>query len=157
MRKHKQEITDPKILEKILSEGKVCRLAMMDAEKPYLLPFNYGYRDGCLYIHSAPEGKKIDLLKKNNRVCFEVESPTELTTHEKPCKWAFKYQSIVGYAHVEILTDLEEKKAGLNVIMSQYGFEGKPDYEDKQVEFIVILKVVIDEMTGKQSSNWNEV
>ena len=154
MRKHKQEITDPNVLEKILFEGTICRLAMMDVDKPYLLPFNYGYQDGCLYIHSAPEGKKIDLLKENNRVCFEIESPTELTIHEKPCKWAFKYQSIVGYGHVEILTDLEKKKSGLDIIMSHYEFEGKPGYEDKQVDFIVILKVVIDEMTGKQSSNW---
>lgn len=154
MRNSKQEIVDHTILENILAKGTICRLAMMDGDRPYLLAFNYGYKNRCMYIHAAPEGKKIDLLKKNNKICFEIESPTELITDAKPCKWSFKYQSIVGYAHVEIVTDFEEKKRGLDIIMSHYGFEGQPEFADKQVEFIVILKVVIDEMTGKQSSNW---
>ncbi len=71
MRKKNQEIADPKIIEEILKESEICRLAMMDGDKPYILPFNYGYKDNCIYIHCAKEGKKIDLLRKNGEVNYK--------------------------------------------------------------------------------------
>ena len=73
MRKVNQEIKDERVLSEILSGGSICRVAMLDGDLPYIVPVNYGYSDGALYIHSAPEGKKIDLLGKDNRVCFEVK------------------------------------------------------------------------------------
>ena len=68
MRKSNQEIRDEKVLEEILAGAEICRIAMTDGDRPYMLPFNYGYKDSCIYIHSAPEGKKIGLLRKNNQV-----------------------------------------------------------------------------------------
>jgi nitroimidazol reductase NimA-like FMN-containing flavoprotein (pyridoxamine 5'-phosphate oxidase superfamily) len=94
---------------------------MLDNDTPYILPFNYGYKDNGIYIHSAPEGGKIELLRKNNKVCFEIEQIAEIVKHDKPCKWETKYRSIVGYGEVEIITDYEQKKKGLDIIMSQYG------------------------------------
>ncbi len=82
MRKANQEITDPEIIEEILGGAEICRIAMADGDVPYLLPFNYGYRDRCIYIHSAPSGKKIDLLKKNGSVCFEVEQMARIIPRE---------------------------------------------------------------------------
>jgi uncharacterized protein len=154
MRKQNQEITDPAILEEILSKSKICRLGIMDQDLPYVLPFNYGYRNKCIYIHSASEGKKIDLLKKNNKVCFEIEYNAEIVKDDKSCKWATKYRSIVGYSEVDIITDFEAKKQALDIIMQHNGSTVINIYEDKQVEAIVILKVRITNLTGKQSSNW---
>lgn len=57
------EIKDPKIIEEILSDSEICRIAMMDGDKPYILPFNYGYKHKAIYIHCAREGKKIEHLK----------------------------------------------------------------------------------------------
>jgi|SRR4030042_626993 len=156
MRKEKQKITDNKIINEILTKSEICRIAMLDNDTPYLLPFNYGYQDNCIYIHSAPEGKKIELLRKNNKVCFEIEQIAEIVKHDKPCKWATKYRSIIGYGEVEIITDYKQKKKGLDIIMSQYGENSNLEYADKQVDNIVILKLRITKLTGKQSSNWND-
>jgi len=156
MRKKNQEITDNKIINEILTKSEVCRLAMMDADKPYILPFNYGYEENCIYIHSAPEGKKIELLRKNNKVCFEIEQIAEIVKHDKACKWETKYRSLIGYAEVEIITDFEQKKKGLDIIMSHYGEDLKIDYTEKQVDFIIILKLKITKLTGKQSGNWSD-
>ncbi len=156
MRKTNQEITDKSAIEEILSQSKVCRIAMMDNGLPYILPFNYGYRDNTIYIHSAPEGKKIGLLKKDKRVCFEIEFKAEIARDRKACKWATLYRSIVGYGTVEIITDFEEKRNGLEVIMSHNGFKGKADFEEQQVNAVVILKLNIDSLTAKQSSNWDK-
>lgn len=75
------------MLEDILSKGQIIRVAMCDGGKPYLLPFNYGYRKGIIYIHSATEGRKIDVLRKNPGVSFEVEERVRIIPGKKPCNW----------------------------------------------------------------------
>ena len=104
MRKTNQEIRDRQVLQEILQGAVICRIAMMDGDRPYILPVNYGYSDGCLFIHSAPEGKKIDLLRKNRQVCFEVEDRPEVIKGERACDWTTRYRSVVGYGEVEILS-----------------------------------------------------
>ena len=155
MRKANQEITDTKILEEILSQSIICRLGMIDNGLPYVLPFNFGYHENCIYIHSAPEGKKIEILRENPMVCFEVEQQTEIIENEIACKWSTLYRSVVGYGNVEIVSDFDEKVRGLEIIMKQHGVTGKIDFNPKEVDFILILKISVSSITGKQSGNWN--
>ncbi|NQU84881.1 MAG: GNAT family N-acetyltransferase [Mariniphaga sp.] len=156
MRKTNQEITDNAILEEILSDSEICRIAMNDGGVPYILPFNYGYKYNCIYIHSALEGKKIDLLKNNKKVCFEIEQKAELIKHKTTCGWATKYRSVVGYGEVEIVNDFSEKEKGLNIIMAHNGGLEKNSFEKKNVDRVLVLKLKIDKLKGKQSSNWNK-
>ena len=146
---------DERILEEILKGSEICRIAMVDSELPYILPFNYGYEDRCIYIHSAPDGKKIDLLRKNNRVCFEIEHTARIIKDEKACKWSTLYRSVVGYGEIEILTEQDQKRNGLEIIMSHHGAPELIDFGPKQMSQMVILKLIITSITGKQSSNWN--
>lgn len=157
MRKVNQEITDKTVLHEILSNSKICRLGMIDNGLPYVLPFNFGYHENCIYIHSAPEGKKIDILRKNPLVCFEIEQHVEIIEDEIACKCSTLYRSVVGYGTVEIVTGFEEKKRGLEIIMKQHEFKGKMEFEPKEVELVIVLKLQIESMTGKQSSNWNKL
>ena len=157
MRKANQEITDKTIIEEMLKQAQICRLAMIDNGIPYILPFNFGYHENCIYIHSASAGKKIDILKINPLVCFEVEQKAEIITDEIACKWSTLYRSAVGYGNVEIVTDFEEKIRGLEIIMKQHGAGSKLIFEPKEVEIIVILKLSISSITGKQSGNWNRL
>jgi len=157
MRKANQEITDKSILEKILTHAKICHLAMIDKGLPYMLPFNFGYSENCIFIHSAPAGKKIDILRENPLVCFDVEQKVEIIEDEIACKWSTLYRSVVGYGNVEIITDFDEKKRGLEIIMAQHGATGIMEFDPKEVEFIVILKLTISEISGKQSGNWNKI
>ncbi len=154
MRKARQEIKDPKILEEILAGAILCRVAMMDGELPYIIPFNYGYGDGALFIHSAPAGKKIDLLRKDGRVCFEVEDKMEISKGDQACDWSTRYRSVVGYGNVEILSDEVSKQHGLEVIMAQHGAPELIEFNQKNLDRMVILRLSITSMTGKQSSNW---
>ena len=154
MRKSRQEIRDRNILEEILSNQIICRLAMVDGDRPYLVPVNYGYRDGCLYIHSAPDGKKMDLLRKNPEISFEVEEPVEITKGERACDWSTRYRSVVGHGRAEILWDVDSKQEGLAVIMAQHGAPELLEFNAGSMQKMVILKISIASMTGKQSSNW---
>jgi uncharacterized protein len=154
MRRKEKEIHDKRIIGKILSDSTVCRIAMIDGDKPYIVPLNYGYFENAIYFHSAPEGKKIDLLKQNNKVCFEIENHSEIIMHELPCDCGTKYRSVIGYGTIEIITDLEEKKKGLDIIMSHHGGSRNHAYKDKDINSVLILKLNIETITGKQSGDW---
>ena len=156
MRKFNQEIKDIAILEKVLSTSEICRLGFMDDNRPYILPFNYGYRDGYIYIHCANEGKKIDLIKQNNHVCIEIEQSAKIEKYEKACKWTTRYRSLIGYGVVKIIADYEQKRKVLDIIMRHNGADSSHNlnYERNMIDSMAILKIEITEMTGKQSSNW---
>jgi len=155
MRKSRQEIKDKAVLEKILSGAEICRLSMLDGELPYIIPVNYGYRDGHIYIHSAREGKKIDLLQNNRLICFEVEDTVQVVKGEKACDWTTRYRSVVGYGTMEILSDAASKQEGLEVIMAQHGAPELENFDAENLKRMVILKLRITSLTGKQSSNWD--
>ena len=154
MRKSKQEIMDKAKLEEILAGAEICRLSMLDGQLPYIVPVNYGYREGQIYIHSAPKGKKIDLLLQNEQVCFEVEDTAEIVRGEEACDWSTRYRSVVGYGTVEILSDSKSKQQGLEVIMAQHGAPDLTDFDPGNMSRMVILKIRITSISGKQSSNY---
>jgi uncharacterized protein len=153
MRRKDKEISDRAVILDILSRADVCRIAMMDGDVPYIVPVNYGYKDNALYIHGAAEGKKIDLIRRNNRVCFEIEDKSEIIKSQTPCGWTARYRSLIGYGTMEIITGFDQKKQGLDIIMSHVGNEHNI-YVDSQVDSVVILKLTISTMTGKQSGDW---
>ncbi len=157
MRKVNQEITDESILEEILRQSAICRIGMIDNGLPYVLPFNYGYKDHHIFIHCALVGKKIDVLRANPKVCFEIEEKAELLKGAKACKWSSVYRSIVGYGTVEIITDFELKRQGLEIIMSHNGAPELVDFEPELIDAVLILKLHIDSLSGKKSSNWDRL
>lgn len=155
MRRSKQEIMDKAVLEEILEGAEICRLSMLDGQLPYIVPVNYGYREGKIYIHSAPKGKKMDLLLQNQQVCFEVEDSVEIVKGDEACDWTTRYRSVVGYASVDILSDEAGKQEGLEVIMAQHGASGQVEFDPKDLKRMVIIRLTITSQTGKQSSNWD--
>jgi hypothetical protein len=82
-------------MESLLSEAKVCRLGCDDKGMPYIVPVSFGYREGVIYFHSANEGRKITLLKKNPACCIEVDECTGVLPDKKPCKWEMHYRSVI--------------------------------------------------------------
>ena len=155
MQRKEREITDIKVIEEILLKSEICRIGMIDRGVPYIVPLNYGYFDHAIYMHSALDGKKINLLKANNKVCFEIEYKTAIIKKDIPCEWSTKYRSLIGYGTIEIITDDEQKKHGLDIIMAHYAKTTNNIYKEKKLEKIVILKLRIEQVTGKQSGNWN--
>jgi uncharacterized protein len=155
MRRKDKEIKDRGIIEQLLSGSDICRIAMIDGNRPYMVPLNYGYDGKALYFHSASSGKKIDILRRDSRVCFEIEYYNEIIRDDIPCEWTAKYRSLIGYGTIEFITGYEEKKKGLDVIMAHYGKTDENIYKDNHIDNILILKLNIEEISGKQSGNWD--
>lgn len=130
---------------------------MIDGNMPYLLPFNYGYYENCIYIHSAPSGKKIEVLRTNPEVCFEIEEQAEILRDEKPCSWSTLYRSAIGYGTIDFIEDSAEKQEALKIIMRHNGFKEDIHFEKGKTELTCIFRIKIKSLTGKQSSNWNKV
>jgi uncharacterized protein len=157
MRRSNQEIKDPGIIEEILKGSELCRLGFVDIDKAYVLPFNYGYKDNCIYIHCATEGKKLELIRTNNVVCIEIDQSLKIEKHKKACNWSMKYRSLIGYGKVIIITDALKKKHGLDIIMKHNGAGEETDlnYDSHEIDSLIVLEIQILEITGKQSGNWN--
>ena len=150
MRREDKEIRDKDEIESIVQRAIVCRVAFSENDVPYIVPVNFGYEDDCLYVHSAPEGKKIEIIKQNNNVCFELDIDHEVVRAETPCNWAMKYRSVIGFGKAFLVRDVEEKRKALNTIVEHYS--GKPsDYPESAISNVAIIKVEIESMTGRKS------
>ena len=148
MRRNEREITDRKDIDDIIRRCRVCHLAMCDEGQPYVVPLNFGYDGGFLYFHAAPEGRKIDIIKRNNRVGFEFDILHDIVTAEQACKWGAKYESVMGSGTAEIVDDLEAKKEALQLIMRQYG-NGAWDFKEEILKKTLVIRVRILEISGK--------
>jgi hypothetical protein len=122
---------------------------MSVADQPYVVPLSFGYESGILYFHSAGEGKKLDMLEENNRVCFEVDIDHKIVKAEDPCDWGMNYRSVIGFGRATILEDDNSKRVGLTTIMRQYS-EGTYTFPESEVKGTTVIKVDIDSMTGKE-------
>jgi uncharacterized protein len=151
MHKHEKEITDRGEMEAILSRAEVAHIAMSDGDEPYVIPVNYGYRDGCLYFHCAQEGHKLEILRRNSRVCFEVSTDIEVHLGKSVgCGHTTHYKCVIGRGCAEILEDSEAKVEGLNALMAQYS-DKEFVFPPKAVKNTAVVRITVESMTGKRS------
>ena len=151
MRRKEKEITHRADLESIIMRSQVCRLALSEGDQPYLVPLCFGYKDNALYFHSAREGRKVDILRRNNKVCFELDIDHELVKAEKACEWGMKYRSVIGFGKAFFLDEPQSKRTALDIIMEHYSGKGPFSYAEKGFEKSLIIKIEIEFMTGKKS------
>jgi nitroimidazol reductase NimA-like FMN-containing flavoprotein (pyridoxamine 5'-phosphate oxidase superfamily) len=155
MRRKNREITNIDEKLKIIAKCKICRIGLSENNHPYIVPLNYGfsYNDGklTLYFHSAKEGKKLDIIQKNNYVCFEMDCDTKLIGGEAPCDYSYEFKSIIGFGKAVLLDTKEEKINGLNYLMKQQtGKDIKFDFNENDLKNITVFKILVEEFTGKQ-------
>ena len=151
MRRKEKQITSREEIEAIIGRADVCRLAMVDGNEPYIVPMNFGYADNSLFFHSAREGRKIDILRSNNRVCFEFDIDRQVTSGgAKACKWGFQYQSVIGTGQAYFIDEPEAKKTALEIIMRQYTDQAF-EFDDRVVSKTLVFGIAIETLTGKRS------
>ncbi len=155
MRRKDKEITEKTKIDSILKESRICRLGMVDGDRAYVVPVNFGYRNNSLYIHSASGGKKIELLKNSKGVTFQADIDTEIVSAEKACRFTMKYRSVMGYGRVVFLQTEENKREALNIIMEKYSGRRDWDFPDRELAKTVLIRIDIDEVSGK-ISGWKE-
>ena len=151
MRRTDKKIKDNRQIDEIMRKASCCRIALADGNYPYIVPVNFAVSNKHLYFHSAKEGRKIDILRKNNFVCFEMDVEGEIVKAENACFWGMKYLSIIGFGQAFFIEDNTGKKKALDLLMEKYAGKSGFSYADNELDKIIIIDVEIDKISGKQS------
>lgn len=147
-----QTITDKAEMMKIIDSCEVCYIGMSDNNVPYVLPFNFAREGESLYLHSAPEGKKISILERNNQLCISFSTDHKMYfQHEKvACSWGMLFNSVIAWGSVEYLEDLKDKEHCLNLFMKKYSGKEGFTYSLPALKNVKVLKIDLTKMTGKK-------
>lgn len=153
MRRNDRAITDLQAIQDIIRQCRVFRVAMSEGTTPYVVPLNFGYActDGRFefYFHGAAEGRKLDILRQNSAVCFEMDCNHELVPGPTACSYSYRYSSVIGSGHAEMVTASEDKMRMLSAIMKhQTGRD--VTFTEEQVQAVAVCKITVSELSAKQ-------
>lgn len=153
MRRKDKEVTEREGILDIMRRCDVCRLALHDEEYPYILPLNFGVHvleeQITLYFHGATEGKKYELLRRNNRVGFEMDCSHKLVIDPIKGFCTMQYESVIGHGVIEMVTDAEEKTFALGCLLRQYQTER--EIPQAMIPRITVMKLTVADCTGKST------
>ena len=152
MTKRERQVTDPVQIQHILDAGKVLHLGLAVNNEPYVVPMNYGYtmENGklTLYLHSAVRGRKLDMIRENPNVFFEIECDRMPFEGRVPCQYGMVYSSIMGRGEAVIVEDVEQKKTAMSILMKTQ--TGKDfTFEDRLVSIVTVIRIDVAEYTAK--------
>lgn len=144
--------TEEERIEAIIHSCSVCYVGLADTDgTPYVIPMNFGYWDGIVYLHSAQEGRSISILERNPKVCITFSTDHSLVFQhpEVACSYRMRSKSVIGWGSVTFEEKFEKKIEALDIIMKQYS---KKDfkYSDPAVVNVKIWKVKLEEISCKE-------
>lgn len=144
-------IIDRQEIEEIIRKCQWCHLAMSDSGgSPYVIPMNFGYSEGIIYLHGSQKGKKVDILRRNPNVCinFSTDQLLRYQSENVACSWSMKYRSVLCYGQTEFITDPDEKIKALNIIMSQYS-NREFHYNPPAIKEVNVFMVNVTKFEGR--------
>ncbi|MBI3841658.1 MAG: pyridoxamine 5'-phosphate oxidase family protein [Thaumarchaeota archaeon] len=152
------EIKSKQKLIQFLNEQETGRICSMDKNGyPQIIPMNFVYVNDVIYMHSHTKGEKLENIKRNSKVGFEVDKsleflPSYFTDPSDASQADTLYISVVIKGEAIIVTDRNEKTLALNALMKKYQPEGgyepiEPEME--VVDEVAIIKVVPISIRGK--------
>ena len=152
MTKRERQITDEAQIMDILDKGKVLHLGLAVDNEPYVVPMNYGYtkENGKLvmYLHSAVRGKKLDMIRANPKVFFEIDCDLLPFESELPCQYGLSYSSVMGKGTARIVEDVEEKKRAMSILMKTQTSKDFT-FEDRLVSIVAVIRIDVESYTAK--------
>lgn len=143
------EITDPQEIAAIIGRCPYCMVGLTDADgHPYVIPMNFVYADGVVYLHSGPGGSKVQMAERHPQVCITFCEGHELVWMHKQvaCSYSMKSRSVVCRGRVGFVEDLEEKRRILTLLMRHYTDE-PCSMGDPAVRNVKVWRVPVDSMT----------
>lgn len=153
MRRKEREVTDLKRIKKIMQDCNICHLGLADGKSVYMVPLSFGFCEKSghftLYFHGAKEGRKVDLIRKNQYAGFQMETGYELKSADIACNYSANYQSIIGEGNITIIEAPEQKKEALQLIMLHQTGKQDWDFPMQMVEATCVMKLEVEELSCK--------
>ena len=154
MRRKDREVTDFMKIENIISRCTCCRIGFCNDGEVYIVPLNFGYevKDDTytFYFHGAKEGRKIDLIKKNPVVGFEMDTDYALKEADTACGYSARFQSVIGTGVVSIVSDSDEKEKGISLLMEHNTGKRNWVFDEKMMNAVTIFKLEVTKMSCKE-------
>lgn len=137
-------------IEALLSRQVIGRLGCHAQGTTYIVPVNYVYKNGVIYAHSGP-GKKIEMMRKKPKVCFEVDD----------IKNIFSWKSVIAWGTFEEITDIAEQEQTMQLLIHRvmplvehatdhpsHGITAN-EYDIGDKIDLIVYKIRIDKVTGR--------
>lgn len=154
MRRSDREITNRREITDILGRCDAVRLALNTPDYPYVVPMNFGFESVgpslVLWLHCAPGGLKLDLIKKDNRAGFEADCSHNLVFGESACRYTMEYESVIGRGDIFVCDDSLGKLTGLGAIMRHYAPGRDFEFSDDELAGVCVLRLDVAQITGKR-------
>ena len=146
-----REIKKRPEMDSIINEADVCYVGFVDKDQPYVLPFNFAYRDEQIFLHCDNVGHKLDILGVNPRVCINFNTGNELFNRNKEvgCSWGMKYKSINVYGKAEFIEDYDEKYRVMKDFMMKYAGEDF-EFSEPSIKNVKVIRIRVESITGKK-------
>lgn len=161
MRKSNKRITDADVIINLLKSCHVGRLGTIGSDGwPMVKPLNFAWCEGSIYFHCAMEGEKLDEIRRDDRVCFEVDLPIAYLkgADDNPCRAEYLYRSVIVRGRARMVEGRPEKVLALNALMEKYQPGGKwGDYAEEKVAITCIVRIDVEEMVGKEELGKGEL
>lgn len=154
MRRKDKAITDKNEIEEILLTSTVGRLGTCSNGIPYITPMNFTYdkETSKIFLHCANEGRKLDNIRVNPYVCFEVEEVKNVIVKQPTCASSVAYRSVIIFGNIKILSEVNAKNYGLQKLAEKYAPQNpKIPFTDAMLNRTNVLEIEIKEMTAKRS------
>lgn len=153
MRRSEKEIKDKAVIVDVLHRCHIGRLGTIGKDGyPMVKPLNFAYHDGKIYFHTAKQGEKVEDIKRDCRVCFEVDLPIAyVKAKSNPCEADYLYRSVIIKGRAKIIDDMEEKLYALKCLMEKHQpGGGYGEYTKEKLDKVGIVRIDIEEMRGKE-------
>jgi nitroimidazol reductase NimA-like FMN-containing flavoprotein (pyridoxamine 5'-phosphate oxidase superfamily) len=157
MRRKDKQIADPAGVAELLARAAVCRLGFSAAEGvcdyPYVIPVHFTHHEGTIYVHCAEAGLKLDLLRRDPRVCVEVDELRGIVPADKPCAFSTRYASLIAFGRARLVSDPATRRLALSRLMEKYAGTSQPaaGWTDRQLAGVAVIAVTVEHITGKRS------
>ncbi len=145
------QITDPAEIAAIIRRCPYCMVGLTDLEgNPYVIPMNFAYEDGTVYLHSGPDGGKLQMIARNPHVCITFCDGHELVWMHRQvaCSYSMKSRSVVCRGRVEFVDGIDEKRRILTLLMKHYT-DAPCTMGEPALRHVKVWKVRVGEISGK--------
>ncbi len=157
MRRRDREVKDLNEIVRIVGQCEVCHMGLAEDGRPYVVPLSFGFDvrgdSVTFYFHCASEGRKIDIIKRNPKVCLQFDCGHRLIAADRPCDCSTEYESVIASGAAEFVTDREEKVRALTQLMKHYETGEAFEFDSRMVDLVTVIKVPADQISGKRKKS----
>ncbi len=154
MRRSDRAVTDPQKIDTVIQSCDCCRLAFATDGAPYIVPLNFGFAwendMRVFYFHSATEGRKLELLRENPVVGFELDANHRLNEGDTGCQYSYRFQSVIGTGRAALVEDAEGKRQALTLLLAHYTGRSSWTFPDAALEQVAVWRMEVLTLSCKE-------